>query len=134
MSHTSSTILVVDDYSDNRKLLATWLRAKGYEVIEARDGKEGLLQANRSNPDLILMDLAMPELDGIEATRQLRQGRAHSRTPIFAISAYATHDVKEDALAAGCTAVFAKPLDLASLLGQIQSTLGPGFESAELPS
>jgi CheY-like chemotaxis protein len=55
------------------------------------------------------MDLAMPELDGIEATRQLRQRRAHSRTPIFAISAYATHDVKDDALAAGCTEVFSKP-------------------------
>ena len=125
MSNTSSTILVVDDYSDNRMLLATWLRAKGYRVIEAKDGKEGVLQANRSNPDLILMDLAMPELDGIEATRLLRQRRAHSSTPIFAISAYATHDVKEDALAAGCNAVFAKPIDLTSLLGTIQSTLGP---------
>lgn len=125
MSNTSSTILVVDDYSDNRMLLATWLRAKGYKVIEAKDGKEGVLQANRSNPDLILMDLAMPELDGIEATRLLRQRRAHSSTPIFAISAYATHDVKEDALAAGCNAVFAKPIDLTSLLGRIQSTLGP---------
>ena len=77
MINTSTTILVVDDYSDNRMLLATWLRAKGYKVIEARDGKEGVLQANRANPDLILMDLAMPELDGIEATRQLRQRRAH---------------------------------------------------------
>jgi CheY-like chemotaxis protein len=125
MINPSTTILVVDDYSDNRMLLATWLRAKGYKVIEARDGKEGVLQANRANPDLILMDLAMPELDGIEATRQLRQRRAHSRTPIFAISAYATHDVKDDALAAGCTEVFSKPLDLTSLLGKIQSTLGP---------
>ena len=125
MINPSSTILVVDDYSDNRMLLATWLRAKGYKVIEASDGKEGVLQANRSNPDLILMDLAMPELDGIEATRQLRQRRAHSRTPIFAISAYATHDVKDDALAAGCNEVFSKPLDLTSLLGKIQSTLGP---------
>jgi CheY-like chemotaxis protein len=123
MSNPSSTILVVDDYSDNRLLLATWLRAKGYKVIEASDGKEGVLQANRSHPDLILMDLAMPELDGIEATRQLRQRRAHSSTPIFAISAYATSDVKDDALAAGCNQVFDKPLDLASLLGNIQSTL-----------
>jgi CheY-like chemotaxis protein len=125
MINPSSTILVVDDYADNRMLLATWLRAKGYKVIEARDGKEGVLQANRANPDLILMDLAMPELDGIEATRQLRQRRAHSTTPIFAISAYATHDVKDDALAAGCNEVFAKPLDLVSLLGKIQSFLGP---------
>jgi two-component system cell cycle response regulator DivK len=125
MINPSTTILVVDDYSDNRMLLATWLRSKGYKVIEARDGKEGVTQANRALPDLILMDLAMPVLDGIEATRQLRQRRAHSRTPIFAISAYATHEVKDDALAAGCTEVFSKPIDLPSLLGKIQSTLEP---------
>jgi CheY-like chemotaxis protein len=126
MTNPSSTILVVDDYSDNRILLATWLRTKGYKVIEASDGKEGVLQANRSHPDLILMDLAMPELDGIEATRQLRQRRAHSVTPIFAISAYATGDVKEDALAAGCTEVFDKPLDLPLLLGKIRGKLDHG--------
>jgi CheY-like chemotaxis protein len=119
-----STILVVDDYADNRTLLSAWLRAKGYKVVEAQDGREGLLQANRSNPDLILMDLAMPELDGVEATRQLRQRRTFSRTPIFAITAYGTYEVKADALAAGCTEVFAKPLDLASLLSRIQSALG----------
>lgn len=123
MTSTASTILVVDDYQDNRTLLAAWLRAKGYKVVEAQDGKEGVLQANRSHPDLILMDLAMPELDGIEATRQIRQRRTFSRTPIFAISAYATYEVREDAMAAGFTEVFTKPLDLASLLGKIQSTL-----------
>jgi CheY-like chemotaxis protein len=123
MSHAPSTILVVDDYTDNRTLLSSWLRAKGYKVIEAQDGKEGVQQANRSNPDLILMDLAMPVLDGIEATRQIRQRRTFSRTPIFAISAYATYDVKDDALAAGCNEVFSKPLDLASLLSKIQITL-----------
>ena len=124
MNQSPSTILVVDDYTDNRMLLAAWLRAKGYRVIEAQDGKEGVQQANRSKPDLILMDLAMPELDGIEATKQIRQRRMFSRTPIFAISAYATYDVKDDALAAGCTEVFAKPLDLAFLLGKIEVTLG----------
>jgi CheY-like chemotaxis protein len=124
MSATAaSTILVVDDYSDNRHLLAAWLRAKGFKVVEANDGKEGVLQANRSNPDLILMDLAMPELDGVEATRQIRQRQVFAHTPIFAISAFATYDVKKDALDAGCTAVFAKPLDLDSLLKTIKSAL-----------
>src|SRR6476646_4222691 len=84
----ASTILVVDDYSDNRTLLSAWLRAKGFKVVEAEDGKEGVLQANRAHPDLILMDLAMPELDGVEATRQIRERQTFSRTPIFAISAY----------------------------------------------
>jgi len=122
---SASTILVVDDYVDNRTLLSAWLRAKGYKVVEAQDGREGVLQANRSNPDLILMDLAMPELDGIEATRQIRGRRTHSCTPIFAITAYGTNDVKADAMAAGCTEVFAKPLDLAALLGKIELSLGP---------
>jgi len=120
----SPIILIVDDYTDNRTLLSAWLRAKGYAVIEAEDGREGLLQANRSNPDLILMDLAMPEMDGVEATRQIRQRKVLSETPIFVISAYSTREVQADALAAGCTEVFAKPLELELLLSKIRSTLG----------
>jgi CheY-like chemotaxis protein len=119
----ASTILVVDDYVDNRVLLSAWLRAKGFKVVEAQDGKEGVLQANRSKPDLILMDLAMPVLDGVEATRQIRQRKVFAHTPIFAISAYATHDVQQDALDAGCNDVFAKPLDLDSLFTKIRSAL-----------
>src|SRR5207253_5327507 len=118
-------ILVIEDYSETRSLLSAWLRAKGYKVVEARNGKEGLLQANRVNPDLILMDLAMPELDGVEATKQMRQRHVLSQIPIFAISAYATHEVKADAMTAGCTEVFMKPLDLESLLERIQDTLSP---------
>ncbi len=117
-------ILVVEDYTDSRTLLSSLLRAKGYKVVEARDGNEGLLQANRVTPDLILMDLAMPEMDGVEATRRLRLRHTLSRTPIFAISAYATADVKQDAMAAGCAEIFAKPLDIESLLGRIKATLG----------
>lgn len=117
-------ILVIEDYSDSRTLLSSLLRGKGYKVVEARDGREGLLQANRITPDLILIDLAMPEMDGVEATRRLRQRNTLSRTPIFAISAYATADVKHDALAAGCAEVFLKPLDIESLLGKIKATLG----------
>jgi CheY-like chemotaxis protein len=128
---TASTILVVDDYPDNRTLLSAWLRAKGFKVVEAEDGKEGVLQANRSHPDLILMDLAMPELDGVEATRQLRERQAFSRTPIFAITAYGTHDVKQDAMDAGCNEVLAKPLDLELLLGKIKSTLGLNSSSPQ---
>ena len=118
------TILVVEDHSDSRTLLSAWLRSKGYKVVEARNGKEGLLQANRLRPDLILMDLTMPELDGVGATRQIRQRHVLSQTPIFAISGYATREVKADARAAGCTEVFGKPLDLEALLGRIKDTLG----------
>ena len=120
---TNPTILVVEDYSDTRQLLSSLLRAHGYKVIEAKDGREGFLQANRVSPDLILMDLAMPELDGIEATRQIRQRQALSRTPIFAISAYAINEVKRDAIAAGCNEVFEKPVDIALLMDRIKTTL-----------
>ena len=117
-------ILIVEDYADSRTLLSSLLRGKGYKVVEARDGKEGLRQATQVKPDLILMDLVMPEMNGVEATRQLRQRQTLSQTPIFAISSYATGDLKEDAIAAGCSEVFAKPLDIESLLGRIKATLG----------
>ena len=121
---STPTILVIEDYPDSRTLLSSLLRAKGYKVVEARDGKEGLRQVNRSIPDLILMDLAMPEMDGLKATRQLRERHTLARTPIFAITAYGTADVKDDAIAAGCAAVFLKPLDIEKLLGKIKATLG----------
>ena len=116
-------ILIVEDYPDTRTLLSSLLRSKGYMVIEAGDGKEGVRQANRVNPDLILMDLALPELDGVEATRQIRQRQSHSQTPIFAVSAFATSDVQQDALDAGCNEVFTKPLEIEPFLGKIRATL-----------
>ena len=118
------TILVVEDYADSRQLLSSLLRAKGYKVVEARDGREGLLQAYRVTPDLILMDLAMPEMDGVAATRHLRQRQSLARIPIFVMTAYGTADVKQDAMAAGCAEVFAKPLEIEMLLGRIRETLG----------
>lgn len=126
MARKSGTpiILVIEDYSDTRAVLSSLLRAKGYKVIEARDGKEGLRQANRVTPDLILMDLAMPEMDGVAAARHLRERHTLARIPIFVMTAYATADVKQDAIAAGCAEVFAKPLDVESLLGKIKATLG----------
>ena len=123
---TNPTILVIEDYSDTRQLMSSLLRAHGYKVVEASDGREGLIQANRVTPDLVLMDLAMPELDGVEATRQMRQRQALARTPIFAISAYAISEVKRDAMAAGCTEVFAKPVDITALLDKIKETLQSG--------
>ena len=123
-SKGAPTILVVENHSDSRTLLSAWLRAKGYKVVEARNGTEGLLQANRVRPDLVLMDLTMPELDGVEAARQIRTRHVLSETPIFAISGYTTREIKADAQAAGCTEVFGQPLDLEALLGRIRATLG----------
>ena len=123
--HKTPVILVVEDYPDTRMLLSSLLRSKGYMVVEAGDGREGVRQANRVKPDLILMDLALPELDGVEATRQIRERQTLSGTPIFAVSAFATSDVQQDALDAGCNEVFTKPLEIEPFLGKIHATLHP---------
>ena len=134
-SETASTILVVEDCSDTRQVLATLLGRYGYDVIAAEDGKDGLLKAQSVNPELILIDLAMPELDGIEATRQIRKVPALSQIPVFAISAYVTAEVRADAIAAGCTEVFRKPIDVEALLDRIGEFLLPGSTplSIQLP-
>src|SRR5688500_4053489 len=92
----SATILIIEDYSDTRELLATMLRGKGYKVIEAEDGLEGLLKATAMYPDLIIMDLSLPEMDGVEAARRIHRQPKLAHIPIFVVSAYLTQDVKED--------------------------------------
>lgn len=128
---TAATILVIEDYSDTRELLSVLLRKKGYNVIEAEDGLEGLLKASRSDPDLILMDLALPEMDGIEAARRIREIPKLSRVPIFVVSAYLTEDVEADVRAAGCLEMFGKPFDFDSLLESISMTLGTSDAQAQ---
>ena len=116
-------ILVIEDYSDTRELLSMLLRSKGYEVIEAEDGVEGLLKASGSYPDLILLDLALPEMDGVEAARRIHQMPKLNKTPIVVLSAYLTEDVEADVRVAGCVATFGKPFDSDVLLATIKSTL-----------
>lgn len=119
----SPRILVIEDYSDTRELLSMLLRSKGYDVIEAEDGVEGLLKAGGSYPDLILMDLALPEMDGVEAARRIHEMPKLSNTPIVVLSAYLTEDVEADVRVAGCVATFGKPFDSDVLLAKIKSTL-----------
>jgi CheY-like chemotaxis protein len=120
----SATILIIEDYSDTRELLATMLRGKGYKVIEAEDGLEGLLKATAMYPDLIIMDLSLPEMDGVEAARRIHRQAKLAHIPIFVVSAYLTQDVKEDVSAAGCVEVFSKPFDAELLLARISDRLG----------
>jgi two-component system cell cycle response regulator DivK len=120
---TTPTILVIEDYSDTRELLSGLLRQKGYNVIEAEDGLEGLLKATANHPDLIIMDLALPEMDGVETARRIHDMPKLSRTPIFVVSAYLTHDVLADVRASGCVEMFRKPFDVDVLLEKISTTL-----------
>ncbi len=117
------TILIVEDFSDTRELLSVLLRRQGYSVIEAEDGLEGLLKATGMYPDLIIMDLSLPEMDGVEVARRIHEQVKLSQIPIIVLSAYLTQEVLVDARAAGCVATFAKPFDTYELLAKISNTL-----------
>lgn len=105
------TILVVDDFDDTRLLLRTWLRKKGYRVVEAENGNEAVAKAREIEPDLIIMDLEMPELDGLSATRKIRALKDSSVLPIIAVSAYGADQFREQALAAGCNEYVSTPFE-----------------------
>ena len=119
----TATILVIEDYSDTRELLSVLLRRRGYNVIEAEDGVEGLLKAGWVYPDLIIMDLSLPEMDGVEVARRIHAQPKLSRIPIFVVSAYLTEAVKADVREAGCTETFPKPFDADALMKKITTTL-----------
>jgi two-component system chemotaxis response regulator CheY len=119
-----ATILVIEDYSDTRELLSVLLRGRGYNVIEAEDGVEGLLKAGWVYPDLIIMDLSLPEMDGVEVARRIHAQPKLSQIPIFVVSAYLTEAVRADVLAAGCIEAFSKPFDAGSLLEKVVRTIG----------
>jgi two-component system cell cycle response regulator DivK len=106
--HFWMRVLLVEDIDDNRDLFRIMLERFGHEVIEATNGKEGVQAAVHSNPDLVLMDLSMPETDGIEATAALRAISSFSRVPIIAITAHSQW--KERAFTAGCDAYLVKPI------------------------
>ena len=105
------TILVVDDFDDTRWLLRTWLERRGFRVIEAENGNEAVSEAQTASPDLIIMDLEMPELDGLGATRQIRNLAKLAGVPIVAVSAYGAEQFRGPALLAGCNEYVSTPFD-----------------------
>lgn len=116
-------ILLVEDNEYNWDMLSRRLRRHGYEVALAFDGRQGVDMAQSENPDLILMDVNLPVLDGHEATRQIRALPEQSAVPIIALTAHAMSGDREKALEAGCDDYHAKPIDLARLLVQIEALL-----------
>jgi len=115
------TILVVDDFDDTRLLLRTWLERKGFRVVEAEDGLEALAIAQSEFPDLIIMDMEMPELDGLNATRRIRGVERLAAVPILGVSAYGVDQFRDKALAAGCDEYVSTPFEPESLEGLIRS-------------
>ena len=108
-------VLIVEDNPQNMKLLEMLLRAKDYILLKAYDGEEALAMAIREQPDLIVMDMQLPKMSGLEVTKQLRQTLVFSHTPIIALTAYAMRGDKEQFMEAGCNAYLSKPINTREL-------------------
>jgi len=111
----SARILIVEDNPENMRLLEMVLRAKNYTLLKATDGEEALDMAMRERPDLIIMDIRLPKMNGLEVTRKLRETPAFSHTPIIAITAYAMKGDKERVIESGCDAYLSKPINTREL-------------------
>ena len=119
-------ILLVEDNEMNRDMLSRRLERRGYEVIVAVDGEEGVARAKADAPDVVLMDLSLPGIDGWEATRQLKVAAETRSIPVLALTAHAMAGDREKALACGCDEFDTKPVDLPRLLDKIEGLLGGG--------
>ena len=117
-------ILLVEDNEMNRDMLSRRLERRGYEVIVAVDGEEGVARAKVDAPDIVLMDLSLPGIDGWEATRQLKAAEETRTIPVLALTAHAMAGDREKALEVGCDDFDTKPVELPRLLGKIDTLLG----------
>jgi CheY-like chemotaxis protein len=117
-------VLIADDHEDSRDALSTLLDAYGYTVVQAANGAEALERARAAVPDLILMDMMMPQVDGFAATRELRADERFRSVPIIAITAM--EGARREVLEAGCDDVVVKPLDIRAFLQKVRTWVGPG--------
>jgi two-component system cell cycle response regulator DivK len=114
-SEDVATVLLVEDTEDNRQMMGRLLELSGFRVVEATNGQEAVEAAARENPKIILMDLSLPFIDGLAATRRIRTLPGLQKVPIVAVSAHDTADFHHEALAAGCDAYNTKPIDFSEL-------------------
>ncbi len=121
----SPRILVIEDNAMNLKLVRDVLQYAGYEVVSARTGEEGLAAAERYEPDLVLMDLQLPGIDGTEALRRLRENEGN-RVPVIAVTAFAMQADRDRAFEAGFDGYLEKPISIRALPAQVQSFLNGG--------
>ena len=128
------TVLLVEDNEDNRIIYATALRYAGYSVIEAVTGTEGVFEARTHQPDLVLMDISVPEIDGWEATAILKADPTTKHIPIIAVTAHALPGDRERSMDAGCDGYLAKPIPPAMLLAEVDRRFGrltPSYTPAQ---
>ena len=117
-------ILLVEDNAMNRDMLSRRLARRGYEVVIAIDGQQGIDMARAETPDLVLMDMSLPVVDGWEATRRLKSAPETQSIPVIALTAHAMAGDREKAVEAGCNDYDIKPIELPRLLGKIEALLG----------
>ncbi len=120
-----SKILLVEDNEMNRDMLSRRLQRRGFEVVIAVDGAEGVAMANSEIPDLILMDMSLPVMDGWEATKNIKANSTTKLIPVIALTAHAMSGDREKALEAGCDDYDTKPIDLPRLLTKIDAFISP---------
>ena len=112
-------VLVVDDNENNLYLIRYLLERHGFEVIEASDGTGGVALATQEKPDLIIMDIQLPDIDGLEATKRIRASEADGQIPIIALTSFAMPGDRKKVLEAGCNGYIAKPIDVESFIAEI---------------
>lgn len=117
-------ILIVEDNEMNLDMLSRRLARLGFEIVSARDGQQGVEAAARERPDVILMDMSLPVIDGWEATRRVKAAPETASIPVIALTAHAMADDRDRALASGCDDYDTKPIDLTRLLGKIRTLAG----------
>ena len=127
-----TTILIVEDNEMNRDMLSRRLQRKGFEVLIAIDGAKGIDLARATTPDLILMDMSLPVMDGWEATRLMKADNALKHIPVIALTAHAMADDRDHAIEAGCDDYDTKPIEMPRLLAKIDTLLNP--RASEHPS
>jgi len=123
MEKTEKTLLLVEDSEDNRFMMRRLLEMEGYRVVEARNGEEAVKVAQTEKPALILMDLSLPIIDGLAATKLIRRIPEFKDVPIIAVSAHDTADFQQEALTAGCNSYITKPIDFGELENLITELL-----------
>lgn len=130
------TILLVEDFDDTRLMMKMWLVRNGYRVIEAETGEEAIDVAQRELPDLIIMDVMMPGMNGLDATQRIREYQALRGTPIVAVSAYGANEYRSLAIDAGCNEYVSTPFDPDALAELIKNLIAKSESSAfnALPS
>jgi len=121
-----SLILVVDDSADNLAMLSLYLQQEGYRVVTATNGEEAVTVASYTRPDLILMDISMPKLDGLAATRKIRENRALRNVPVVVVTAFGTEGFQRAAYDVGVSGYLTKPLDFARMHQLVAGLLTPG--------